>query len=451
MIYGLIPQNDMIPVKKIKKTGYMLTTPDHVLWREWGDKICSSYIFLGAKIMSEKKTILITLKHYLPAFKAGGPVRSIEGFVLAFGPYYNIKIVTNDRDFDDPDPFQNIQLNYWVTNGQAEVFYLKNNFSQLFTLAKLLRTETYDLLYLNSFFDSKMSILPIFLRSLRLIPRKPVVVAPRGEFSIGALNIRYLKKNVYIKCFDYLRLFSGLCWQASTQYEKSDIQRVFNNLNSNDIFIAGDLSSASKNHRINKSVEAPKQKDDKLKLVFLSRIAQKKNLIYALTVVSNLEFNVEFDIYGPIEDESYWDLCVDIIDTMPNNIKVFYKGVLSHDQVISTLAHYDLFFLPTLGENYGHVVEEAIHAGLPILISDQTPWRNLRQIGIGEDLPLEKSQLFIDFLNEFYRYSPEQISRMKKHVLEQSEKIIESMDTINDNRFMIETILSRDEEQNYTL
>lgn len=395
--------------------------------------------------MSGKKTILITLKHYLPAFKSGGPVRSIEGFVQAFGPYYNIKIVTNDRDLDDANPFPDVRLNNWNMVGQAKVFYLDNNFTQLYNLVKLLRTEKYDLLYLNSFFDRKMSILPIILRAVGLIPEVPLVIAPRGEFSIGALNLRPARKSIYIKFFEYLRLFSGLYWQASTQYEKSDILRVFNKVDENDIFVAGDLSSASKYVQINEYIDATKQKSDTLKLVFLSRISPKKNLVFALAILSNLEFNVEFDIYGPVEDKSYWNKCIDIINTLPSNIKVFYKGILSHNEVIPTLAHYDLFFLPTLGENYGHVIEEAIHAGLPVLISDQTPWRNLRQIGIGEDLSLEKSNLFVNFLNEFHQYTNEKICEIRKNVLEQSAIIIKNMDAINDNRFMVETILSREE------
>ena len=34
---------------------------------------------------------------------------------------------------------------------------------------------------------------------------------------------------------------------------------------------------------------------------------------------------------------------------------------------------YDLLFLPTKGENFGHVILESMSAGTPVLISDTTP------------------------------------------------------------------------------
>jgi glycosyltransferase involved in cell wall biosynthesis len=52
-----------------------------------------------------------------------------------------------------------------------------------------------------------------------------------------------------------------------------------------------------------------------------------------------------------------------------------------------------LFFLPTANENFGFVILEALLAGCPVLISDQTPWRNLAEKGIGWDLPLSRPDL----------------------------------------------------------
>jgi glycosyltransferase involved in cell wall biosynthesis len=50
--------------------------------------------------------------------------------------------------------------------------------------------------------------------------------------------------------------------------------------------------------------------------------------------------------------------------------------------------------LPTLGENYSHVICEALSAGCPVLISDRTPWRNLQDKGVGWDIPLEEEERF---------------------------------------------------------
>jgi glycosyltransferase involved in cell wall biosynthesis len=55
--------------------------------------------------------------------------------------------------------------------------------------------------------------------------------------------------------------------------------------------------------------------------------------------------------------------------------------------------------MPTLGENFGHVFLEALAAGCPLIISDRTPWLRLDQKGIGWDLPLDKSDEWIEKLN----------------------------------------------------
>ena len=73
---------------------------------------------------------------------------------------------------------------------------------------------------------------------------------------------------------------------------------------------------------------------------------------------------------------------------------VKYHGVIKHEEVARELAGHDLFFLPTWGENFGHVIHEALAAGLPVLISDKTPWRNLEDQGVGWDLPLDAPEKF---------------------------------------------------------
>jgi glycosyltransferase involved in cell wall biosynthesis len=61
---------------------------------------------------------------------------------------------------------------------------------------------------------------------------------------------------------------------------------------------------------------------------------------------------------------------------------------------ITVLQRSHIFALPTTGENFGHAIFEALAAGRPVLISDQTPWRHLRQAEAGWDIPLNASAEF---------------------------------------------------------
>ena len=66
-----------------------------------------------------------------------------------------------------------------------------------------------------------------------------------------------------------------------------------------------------------------------------------------------------------------------------------YDGEIEHRKLGKIFCEHELLFLPTLGENYGHVVCESLMAGCPVLISDQTPWRDLEKEGVGWAIPLD--------------------------------------------------------------
>ena len=81
------------------------------------------------------------------------------------------------------------------------------------------------------------------------------------------------------------------------------------------------------------------------------------------------------------------------------------EGSLNHEEVALAFRAAHFLVLPTLHENYGHAIVESWAHGCPVLLSTNTPWRDLKAKGIGWDLPLEKSawtSVFqeIDAMNE---------------------------------------------------
>ena len=57
--------------------------------------------------------------------------------------------------------------------------------------------------------------------------------------------------------------------------------------------------------------------------------------------------------------------------------------------------------MPSLGEGYGHAIIEAMTAGVPVLISDKTPWRDLHAAQVGWDISLDDIDGFVSALNDF--------------------------------------------------
>lgn len=370
-------------------------------------------------------SILTFVRHYVPGYKSGGPLQSIANIVESIGDEFNFKIVTSDRDAGDQSKYFNVDCGKWKLVGKAQVMYLAPRQRSLKYISSLMRNTPHDIVYCNSFFDPWFATVPILARRLSLVPQRPVVLAPRGEFSPGALELKWLKKWLFLGVVRTLQLHSGLTWQASSEYEAEDVSRIMGRL-ARDIRIAPDLPRRGA-FRLQ---ETPRWPRTPLRVVFLSRISPKKNLLFALEVLSRVMVPVEFTIIGPVADRAYWADCQAAITALPDHIQVKVLGPVPPEEVIDALADHHLFFLPTRGENFCHVVAEALQAGLPVLISDQTPWRGLAEAGIGRDLPLAKPEQFVRYIekcamqsNEEAQYLQRSLVRYIKEKIDQNESV----------------------------
>lgn len=370
--------------------------------------------------------ILTFTGHYLPGYKGGGPIKTIKNLFDQTGNSMFYKLITSDRDLGDTLPYNSIDHNAWNKVGNAEVFYIQSGNIGYKQIIKILFERDYELIYLNSFFSPTFSVLPLIIAKTL---RQKVIVGPRGEFSEGALSLKSRKKNTFIKLYKLLNLHRGTIYQASSIYEAEDIKRVLGS--DMDIVIAEDIGAQefAENITIREQI---------IKAVFISRISPMKNLGFALETFKSVQNPLVYDIYGPIEDQSYWQYCQSIIADLPSHIDVQYKGELTPEQVVPTLSSYDFFFMPTKGENYGHVIAEALCAGLPLLISDATPWRNLSEQGLGWDLPLDNPSAFSDAIDELALMNKKDHYEIRKNVLEWAINKFSQRDAIDANVAMFE-------------
>jgi glycosyltransferase involved in cell wall biosynthesis len=334
--------------------------------------------------MRHKPTILILLKYYLPGYKSGGPVRSIEGLTEHFSDSHEFRVVAYDRDYDDQEPYPGVTVGEWQPIGKAEVTYLPVRRARWLAMFRILRKESYDLLYLQSLFNPCFTLWPLILRRIGLISNIPILLAPRGELSDGALNFKSSKKHRFLSAARTLGLFNGIHWQASSEWEAVEI-RASGLVRGGEVHIARNLRiiPPARLQMANYAVDpsAP------LRLVFVSRIAPKKNLDTALRCLQKVTVPVRFDIHGPIDrDKNHWVLCRGLMDALPANVEAIYHGPAEPSVIPEIFARADAFLFPTRGENFGHVIAEALLAGCPVLTSDRTPWNGLEALGCGVNL-----------------------------------------------------------------
>ena len=377
--------------------------------------------------------ILCFISFYLPGYRSGGPVRTIANFVDQLGEEFDIRIVCRDRDMSDTEPYSNVAVNAWNTLGKAQVFYASEKMVNLIGIRRLLRETPHDVLYLNSFFSFRFSILPLLVRWLRLAPLKTCVIAPRGEFSQAALTIKARKKCLFLLLTKGLWIYRGLHWQASSEFELADIRRELGGLVKK-ISIAPDLPPALDSIYD----EASSQRAGPLRIIFLSRISPMKNLDFLLLVLAKVTADVELAIYGPREDATYWKQCQRLLEQLPKNISVSVHDQVPHERVRSIFAEYDLFAFPTRGENFGHVILESLSAGTPVLLSDQTPWLPRSQNGL-EVLKLEEG-LWVARLNEWAKYSDDLLLEKRHAAFAYARDYLSTSQSLAQNRKLFVSI-----------
>lgn len=336
--------------------------------------------------MSERPVVLVFNRYYLPGYRAGGPIRTLVNLVSRLGHEFDFRIVTLDRDLGDERRYPGVVAERWERVGDANVLYGESEFYSLGRLRQLVSSLKPNVVYLNSFFDPLFTLRILILNRLGLLGSAKVLLAPRGEFSEAALNIKRLKKRMFLACAKVIGLYKNVYFQASSDEERAALGGRLGFAAWERTTVAMNLANRATS---NDSARAPRRHGDPLRLCFLGRIAPMKNLDFALRVLNRVSQAVDFRIYGPIESDEYWRKCEALIEGLPSHIRVFYEGELKHTLVEEALGKNDLFFLPTLGENYGHVIVEALSAGLPVLISDRTPWGEIEKKGVGWCLSLD--------------------------------------------------------------
>ena len=377
--------------------------------------------------IKSKSKVLIFIDWFLPGDKAGGPIRSCANLMDHLGNDFDFSVVTRDTDYTETKPYSGITSDDWnILPDGKRVYYISANQLNKETILKLLSEEKYDVVYLNGIWSQAFTACP--MKQLKKLKFKgKVIVAARGMLAPSALAIKATKKKLYLYLSKWRNDFSNVIFHASNLQEASDIRKVIGD--KNQILIAGNLP-----RKISESTQHTSKSTDKLRIISIARIAPEKYTLYAIEVLSKVKVAVESDFYGPIYNEEYWKECKAATEKLPSNVKLNFMGPIPSENILNTLAKYDLFFLPTRGENFGHVILESLQAGTPVLISDQTPWNNLESLKVGWDLPLESQEQFVKTIEGMVNLQIEEFKKLSENAIRFSEDYATSEKLIEENK-----------------
>ena len=343
----------------------------------------------------KKKRLLLFFNHFSPAYKAGGPIRSLYNLVQLLSDQFDFYIITSAYDLSETKPLNGISPNVWLSNPNYKIIYLNKTTANIGNIRTLINEVKPNIIYLNGLFSYTYFMIPLKILVLSGNENCKLIIAARGMLQSGALQAKFFKKLLYLRILKLFLQKLQFTWHATDAQEKRDIinrfksNAIINVVPNIPIWPLTSFTSLTK-------------KPGSLKLIYLSLIAQKKNLLYALQVLKQLDLPIIYHIYGPIKDEAYWLKCKAFMLSLPKYIQVVYKGDVLPENIQHTFLKYHALFLPTHGENFGHAIYECLSSGRPAIISNATPWNHINNANAGAAHPIIATGMFMQSISNMY-------------------------------------------------
>lgn len=243
----------------------------------------------------------------------------------------------------------------------VEVTYFKritkdhSHFSPALLKAVWRNAGQYDIIHIHAWWNL-VSVLSALIGRLKNLP---VVISPRGTLSDYSFGY---KNSLFKKLFHNLLgklLLNHLFIHVTSPAEEQSLRQIISPRGMFDIPNFVKLASSAKTKTYDEPV---------LKLLFFSRIDEKKGLDILLHALALLKVPYHLTIAGDGNDD-YIDVLKKIAHYNKTEQHISWIGFRQNDK-FEILADHDLMVLPSHNENFGNVVIESLSAGTPVLISD---------------------------------------------------------------------------------
>jgi glycosyltransferase involved in cell wall biosynthesis len=357
--------------------------------------------------------ILVFTDWFYPGSQAGGPIQSLISFMKNSSDTFYV--ITRNTDLNSSIPYSTVQSDSWQQSFQEniQVYYLNENSLTEDFILKIYSEINPERVYLNSMWSPKFSLLPLKIFGAIGFSNN-VFLAPRGMLKPAAFKQKGFKKKLFLLLSKFTKIYSNITWHATSEIEKEEILQKFPKAN---IRIAPNISNA-------KTAFKAKEMTSPFRILTVGRISPEKGYYEALDTFRNWapKSPVIWDIVG-LNENAELVQSIQSYSKESESIQITLHGHKNQDELKSFYENAHLFFLPTRGENYGHAIAEALSNGTPVVISDQTPWKNLEEEFAGKTSSLNPLNLanslnfFLNLSNEAYRiWSDGAIVYAQKHV-----------------------------------
>ncbi len=306
------------------------------------------------------RKILQISASYKPAYIYGGPTMSVstlcenlikEGLML--------EVVTTTANGKEDFAYQNGER--IVIDGVPVIYFRRltgdhSHLSPALYNYLFQNLKTSSIVHIHAWWNL-ISIGAAFICWLKGIR---FVLSPRGTLGRYSFSNR---SGFFKKFFHNLvgkKLLKIAIFQVSSTKEANDIRKILPKAN---ISVIPNFINFNKVE--NKENET--KESDVIRLLFFSRIEQKKGLDFLLQALPQLNFPFSLDIYGD-GDVAYIEKLKHIVPTaLAENVK--WNSAVYGSKKFDILSSYDLLLLPSFDENFANVVIESLYVGTAVLVT----------------------------------------------------------------------------------
>ena len=361
---------------------------------------------------------------------SGGPSKTVT--------YLSKELISAGIDLKIFSKFSHEIKNQWIIPEQNLVFYKTKNFIKNpffeFSLRKALdNISNFKNLIIHDngiWLPSNNTICKFaFEKKIKLL------ISPHGMLEPWSINYKKLKKNLAWKIYQKSNLLKADVIHACSEMEANNILKL--GLKKPIAIIPNGSINPTEFQSHGKNLQKNLSLDKKFKyFLYLGRIHPKKNLLNLLISVKDiLHRETKWKLIIAGYPELKYDLVLKKFINQNNlSNKVILLGPVEGVNLFYLYKKANFFILPSLSENFGLVVAEALNFGLPVISTKPTPWSILEKTNSGwwiepsiEELSKAINKAINLDLNEYEKMSNNALTLSRNY---QWEKISQSFITL---------------------
>jgi glycosyltransferase involved in cell wall biosynthesis len=337
-----------------------------------------------------KPSVLHVIKDLKPS--SGGPTRSAPVLMdELFEEKINLSLVTFSRKGEAILLPMNSGIKSYIVGGFWDLMRSLNFLGKnKITLKYLLKNI--DILHIHGLWSYQTSILAI----ISIMSDIKLVIHPRGMLSKSAINSKKYKKRLALLLYQRFILKRASLIYVTSRDEYNDVLEF----SQSDKIIMVPNNGRRKLSKDFKSLN--QNSNNTYNFLFISRLHPLKGLDNLLIAFKNLkQSNWHLTIAGP-GSIKYLRKLHTTCKRFEISQNVTFLPEVNDEQKNLLYQKHDVFVLPSLTENYGIVVEEALFAQMPVITTTGTPWKDLNKLKCGwcvGTLPIDIYKALTEVIN----------------------------------------------------